>query len=39
LFDDALDKVKAGITTFSELRRNVPYRIITEPLADRWVKE
>ena len=34
LFDDALSKVKAGITAFSELRRTVPYRIITESLAD-----
>jgi len=28
LFDDALNKVKAGITTFSELQRTVPYQII-----------
>ncbi|MCP4692756.1 MAG: type II/IV secretion system protein [Desulfobacterales bacterium] len=33
LFDDALSKVKAGITTFSELRRTVPYQIINEPPA------
>jgi hypothetical protein len=33
LFDDALNKVKDGITTFSELQRTVPYQIINEPMA------
>lgn len=32
MFDDALSKIKAGITTFAELRRTVPYQIINEPL-------
>ncbi|MFC1812494.1 GspE/PulE family protein [Thermodesulfobacteriota bacterium] len=32
LFDDALNKIKAGITTFSELQRTVPYEIINEPM-------
>ena len=32
MFDDALSKIKAGITTFDELRRTVPYQIINEPL-------
>ena len=31
LFGDALEKVRAGITTFSEVRRTVPYRILMEP--------
>ncbi|MFC1856619.1 GspE/PulE family protein [Thermodesulfobacteriota bacterium] len=34
LFEDALDKVKTGITTLSELHRTIPYRIITEPAID-----
>ena len=32
LFEDALVKVRAGITTLSELRRKVPQRIINEAL-------
>ena len=32
MFDDALSKIKAGITTFAELRRIVPYQIINKPL-------
>jgi type II secretory ATPase GspE/PulE/Tfp pilus assembly ATPase PilB-like protein len=31
LFGDALEKVRAGVTTFSEVRRTVPYRILMEP--------
>jgi general secretion pathway protein E len=38
LFDDALDKVRAGKTSFSELRRAVPYRIIIEPVIKRKKK-
>ncbi len=30
LFGDAVEKVRAGITTFGEVRRAVPYRILTE---------
>ena len=32
LFEDALIKVRAGVTTFSELRRRVPHRSISEAL-------
>lgn len=32
MFDDALSKIKSGITTFAELRRTLPYQIINEPL-------
>jgi type II secretory ATPase GspE/PulE/Tfp pilus assembly ATPase PilB-like protein len=32
MFDDAFSKMKAGITTFAELRRTVPYQIINEPM-------
>ena len=31
LFDDALSKMRAGITTIAEVRRTVPYQIINEP--------
>ena len=32
LFEDALAKVRAGVTTFAELRRRVPHRIIHDSL-------
>jgi type II secretory ATPase GspE/PulE/Tfp pilus assembly ATPase PilB-like protein len=32
LFDDAVAKVRAGITTLDELRRHVPYRMVAEAL-------
>jgi type II secretory ATPase GspE/PulE/Tfp pilus assembly ATPase PilB-like protein len=32
MFEDALSKIKEGITTFAELRRTVPYQMINEPL-------
>ena len=32
LFEDALDKVRAGVTTLSELRRKVSHRSISEAL-------
>ena len=32
LFEDALDKVQAGVTSFEEVRRVVPYRAIREVL-------
>ena len=31
LLDDAIDKVSKGLSSFDELRRTVPYRIIQEP--------
>jgi len=39
LFDDALNKIKAGITTFPELQRSVPYQIINEPMAEFFKKK